>query len=51
MDYGDKKEVVAALDNIKEIIERAGLSWSLITWPETYKGIDDFLLTKKDLKD
>lgn len=50
MDYRDKKEVAAALDNIKETIERAGLSWSLITWPETYKGIDDFLLAKKNLK-
>ena len=43
MDYRNKKEVAAALGNIKETIERAGLTYSLITWPEEYKGIDDFL--------
>ncbi len=51
MDYRDKKEVASALDNIKEIIEKAGLEYTLVTWPEQYKGIDDFLLARKNLKE
>lgn len=51
MDYREKKEVASALDSIKEIIGRAGLTYTVVNWPEKYKGIDDFLLARRSLKE
>ena len=53
VDFGPLQQflVAAALDNIKEIIERADLKYNVVTWPEQYKGIDDFLLARKSLKE
>ena len=51
MDYREKKEVASALESIKEIIDRAGLTYTIVNWPEKYKGIDDFLLARRSLKE
>lgn len=47
MDYRDKPTVKKALDNIMNTIHDAGLESLMLTWPEEYKGIDDFLLENK----
>ena len=47
MDYRDKPQVAKALSNIKRIIERCGLKYNMLVWPEEYKGIDDYLLSRK----
>ena len=48
MDYREKKEVQKAMENIEKIISKAGLKYSVIKWDEKYKGIDDFLLARKN---
>lgn len=48
MDYREKQEVAKALLHIKEIIKASGLEQVMLTWNEEYKGIDDFLLSKKN---
>ena len=47
MDYRDKPTVRNALDKIMNIISDAGLDSVMLTWPEEYKGIDDFLLENR----
>ena len=47
MDYRDKPQVAKALENIKRIIESCGLKYNMLVWPEEYKGIDDYLLSRK----
>ena len=47
MDYREKQTVKKALDNILGIIRETGLESLLLTWPDSYKGIDDFLLEYK----
>lgn len=47
MDYRDKPTVRKALDNIMHIISDAGLDSIMLTWPDEYKGIDDFLLENR----
>lgn len=47
MDYRDKPEVKKALEKVKSIIKDADLKVNVITWNSNYKGIDDYLLSKK----
>ena len=47
MDYREKSEVQNALNTILDIIQKSGLACTVLTWDESFKGIDDFLLAKK----
>ena len=49
MDYLEKKEVAKALRNIQNIIESIGLKYHNIHWDPQYKGIDDYLVAKKQM--
>lgn len=51
MDYRDKKEVKKAMEKVKKMIIDSGLKFKQITWDEKYKGIDDYLLMKKKIKE
>ena len=51
MDYQDKPEVAKALKSLCEKIDASGLEWKQITWSKQYKGIDDFLLARKLLRE
>lgn len=47
MDYREKKEVSAALDKLKEVITLCKLQHEVLEWDEAYKGLDDYLLSKR----
>ena len=44
MDYLDKPQVAAALENIRQIIQGIGLHYEDFRWNRKYKGIDDYFL-------
>lgn len=48
MDYKDKEQVEAARDKVKDLIKEAGLEVQSMNWDPQYKGIDDYLLAKKN---
>ena len=50
MDYLENPNVKKALEDVYKIIKNAGLNLRKITWDKTYKGIDDYLLSKKEKK-
>lgn len=47
MDYDSKPQVKEAVDQVKEKIQNAGLSYKVITWNHDYNGIDDYLYYAK----
>ncbi|MBQ9032028.1 MAG: DUF3854 domain-containing protein [Parasporobacterium sp.] len=47
MDWQTNRNVERALARIAGICQSSGLETTVLTWPGTYKGIDDFLLEKK----
>lgn len=49
MDYREKKEVKKAMDNVSEMIKKSGLKLQIMKWDNKYKGIDDYLLSKKSI--
>lgn len=51
MDYREKEAVAQALESAMSKIKEAGLNFVMIKWDENLgKGIDDFLLSKRKLK-
>ena len=46
MDYREKTEVKKAMEKIIEIIKKEGYEYHVVTWDETYKGVDDYLLAR-----
>jgi hypothetical protein len=43
-DQTRKVEVRRALLRLQRVLSRAGLRWKVRTWPDTWKGYDDYLL-------
>lgn len=49
-DYREKPSVADALKKAKEKIESVGLKYEMVNWDPKYKGIDDFLLARKQTR-
>lgn len=50
MDYLENPNVQKALEETNKLIKNAGLHVRRITWDKKYKGIDDYLLSKRKEK-
>ena len=49
-DYKTKPTVQKGVDKTKEIIEEANMTWSIIPWNDQYKGVDDYLIARRNFK-
>ena len=49
VDCRGKPQVAAALGEICRMVDEAGFRRRIITWDERWKGVDDFLLARKEL--
>ena len=51
MDYRSKRTVAAAMEEICRMVDEAGFARRILKWNERWKGVDDFMLARKELLD